>query len=206
MQLQSGQKLVVASHNKGKVREINELLVPYGMNAVSAGELGLPEPVEDGDTFKANAIIKAVAAANAAGIPALADDSGLEVHGLEGAPGIYSARWGGESGDFNLAMKRVHDELTEKGISSEEERTANFTCALALAFPGKEQEPLVFEGKVFGHLVWPIRGELGFGYDPMFVAKGETLTFGEMDQTRKHEMSHRANAFALFKKACLEGE
>lgn len=206
MKLQSGQKIVVASHNKGKVREINELLVPYGMNAVSAGELGLPEPVEDGDTFKANAIIKAVAAANAAGIPALADDSGLEVHGLEGAPGIYSARWGGESGDFNLAMKRVHDELTEKGISSEEERTANFTCALALAFPGKEQEPLVFEGKVFGHLVWPIRGELGFGYDPMFVAKGETLTFGEMDQTRKHEMSHRANAFALFKKACLEGE
>ncbi len=206
MQLQSGQKLVVASHNKGKVREINELLVPYGMNAVSAGELGLPEPVEDGDTFKANAIIKAVAAANAAGIPALADDSGLEVHGLEGAPGIYSARWGGESGDFNLAMKRVHDELTEKGISGEEERTANFTCALALAFPGGEQEPLVFEGKVFGHLVWPIRGELGFGYDPMFVAKGETLTFGEMDQTRKHEMSHRANAFVLFKKACLEGE
>lgn len=206
MKLQSGQKLVVASHNKGKVREINELLVPYGMNAVSAGELGLPEPVEDGDTFKANAIIKAVAAANAAGIPALADDSGLEVHGLDGAPGIYSARWGGESGDFNLAMKRVHDELTEKGISSEEERTANFTCALALAFPGEEQEPLVFEGKVFGHLAWPIRGELGFGYDPMFVAKGETLTFGEMDQTRKHEMSHRANAFALFKKACLEGE
>lgn len=206
MQLQSGQKLVVASHNKGKVREINELLVPYGMNAVSAGELGLPEPVEDGDTFKANAIIKAVAAANAAGIPALADDSGLEVHGLEGAPGIYSARWGGENGDFNLAMKRVHDELTEKGISSEEERTANFTCALALAYPDGEQEPLVFEGKVFGHLVWPIRGELGFGYDPMFVAKGETLTFGEMDQTRKHEMSHRANAFALFKKACLEGE
>jgi XTP/dITP diphosphohydrolase len=206
MKLQSGQKLVVASHNKGKVREINELLVPYGMNAVSAGELGLPEPVEDGDTFKANAIIKAVAAANAAGIPALADDSGLEVHGLDGAPGIYSARWGGESGDFNLAMKRVHDELTEKGIVSDQERTANFTCTLALAFPDGEQEPLVFEGKVFGHLVWPIRGELGFGYDPMFVAKGETLTFGEMDQTRKHEMSHRANAFALFKKACLEGE
>ena len=207
MKLQSGQKLVVASHNKGKVREINELLVPYGMNAVSAGELGLPEPVEDGDTFKANAIIKAVAAATAASIPALADDSGLEVHGLDGAPGIYSARWGGESGDFNLAMKRVHDELTEKGMVSEKERTANFTCALALAFPEEDtKETLVFEGKVFGHLVWPLRGELGFGYDPMFVADGETLTFGEMDQTRKHEMSHRANAFALFKKACLEGE
>lgn len=205
MKLQSGQKLVVASHNKGKVREINELINPYGLNAVSAGELGLPEPVEDGDSFAANAIIKAEAAANAAGIPALADDSGIEVHALDGAPGIYSARWGGEQGDFNMAMSRVNDELNAKGITKEEERTANFTCCLALAFPKTEEqiEPLVFEGKVFGSLVWPIRGEYGFGYDPMFVAKGETLTFGEMDQTRKHEMSHRANAFALFKKACL---
>jgi len=205
MKLQSGQKLVVASHNSGKVREINELINPYGLNAVSAGELGLPEPIEDGDSFAANAIIKAVAAANAAGIPALADDSGLEVHGLDGAPGIYSARWGGEEGDFNLAMKRVNDELSAKGFNDEEQRTANFTCALALAFPqnADQKEPLVFEGKVFGSLVWPLRGEHGFGYDPMFVAKGETLTFGEMDQTRKHEMSHRANAFALFKKACL---
>lgn len=205
MKLQSGQKLVVASHNKGKVREINELINPYGLNAVSAGELGLPEPIEDGKSFAANAIIKAEAAANAAGIPALADDSGLEVHGLDGAPGIFSARWGGEQGDFNLAMNRVHDELEAKGLTDTEQRTANFTCALALAFPQAEEkiEPLVFEGKVFGSLVWPLRGKHGFGYDPMFVATGETLTFGEMDQTRKHQMSHRANAFALFKKACL---
>lgn len=206
MKLQSGQKLVVASHNAGKVREINELINPFGLNAISAGELGLPEPIEDGDSFAANAIIKAVAAADAAGLPALADDSGLEVHGLDRAPGIYSARWGGDTGDFNLAMSKVNDELLAKNLIDDASRTANFTCALALAFPQNElkSEPQVFEGKIFGKVVWPIRGELGFGYDPMFVAEGETITFGEMDPARKHKMSHRANAFKLFKEACLE--
>ncbi len=209
--LQKGQKLVVASHNQGKVREINALIVPYGMQALSAGELSLPEPVEDGDSFAANAIIKAQAAANATGLPALSDDSGLEVHALGGAPGIVSARWAKTEGkpgdDFNLAMARVNDELEAKGAHLPERRTANFTCALALAFP--EQEPSfceaqVFEGQVFGHLVWPPRGDQGFGYDPIFVAKGEAITFGEMDPDKKHNMSHRAHAFALFKAKILD--
>lgn len=199
--LQRGQKLVVASHNPGKVREINALISPYGLKAVSAGELGLPEPVEDGDSFAANAIIKARSAAKGSGLPALSDDSGLEVHGLDGAPGIFSARWAGESKDFDIAMQHVEDELVSRGCVSQDRRGANFTCALALMMPGGEPE--VFEGKVFGHLVWPPRGSNGFGYDPMFVAEGETLTFGEMEPARKHAMSHRARAFALFEAAAL---
>ncbi len=197
-----GEKLVVASHNKGKVREINDLIAPYGFVAVSAGELGLPEPVEDGESFAANAIIKAVAAATASDLPALSDDSGLEVHGLDGAPGIFSARWGGGNGDFDIAMQRVEDELKEAGCILPEQRTANFTCALAFAVPGAP--PQVFEGKVYGHIVWPPRGDLGFGYDPVFIAEGETLTFGEMEPARKHQMSHRARAFELFRKAVLD--
>jgi len=204
--LQKGQKLVVASHNQGKVREINALIAPYGMLALSAGELSLPEPIEDGDSFAANAIIKAQAAANATGLPALSDDSGLEVHALGGAPGIVSARWAKKEGtheqDFNQAMTRINAELEAKGALLPEQRTANFTCALALALP--QQEPLVFEGKVFGQLVWPPRGDQGFGYDPIFIAKGEEITFGEMDPNKKHKMSHRAHAFALFKAQCLE--
>lgn len=203
MTLASGQKLVVASHNQGKVREINELIAPFGFEAISAGALGLPEPVEDGATFAANAIIKAEAAMLASGLPALSDDSGLEVAALDGAPGIYSARWAGEGKDFAHAMQRVEEELMAKGATTAEARRANFTCALAFAVPGQACQ--VFEGKVFGTLVWPPRGEQGFGYDPVFVAEGETETFGEMAPPRKHDMSHRARAFALFKAAVLEG-
>ena len=198
----NGQRLVVASHNPGKVREINELLAPYGLDAVSAGDLDLPEPVEDGASFAANAIIKARAASSRSGLPALSDDSGLEVHGLDGAPGIYSARWGGDQGDFQLAMQRVEEEFMKAGCTEPSQRRANFTCALAFVLPGCE--PQVFEGKVFGQIVAPPRGDKGFGYDPIFVAEGETLTFGEMDPIAKHAMSHRARAFALFKAAVLE--
>jgi len=196
-------RLVIASHNQGKVREINELIAPYGLQAISAGDLSLPEPVEDGDSFAANAILKAQAASTASGLAALSDDSGLEVAGLEGAPGIYSARWGGPDKDFNMAMQRVEEELAAKGCVEPSQRGANFTCALALAVPGQETQ--VFEGKVFGQIVWPPRGSKGFGYDPFFVATGESETFGEMEPGRKHQMSHRAQAFALFKAACLDG-
>ncbi|GJM02460.1 MAG: non-canonical purine NTP pyrophosphatase [Rhodomicrobium sp.] len=199
--LTRGQKLVVASHNEGKVLEINELIGPFGLEAISAGSLNLAEPVEDGDSFAANAIIKAVASAEATALPALSDDSGLEVAGLDGAPGIYSARWAGDTKDFAAAMKRVIDELEARGCVSPAARRANFTCALALVVPG--HEPQVYEGKVFGQIVAPPRGTLGFGYDPIFIADGETLTFGEMAPSRKHELSHRARAFELFKAAAL---
>lgn len=197
LRLERGQKLVVASHNEGKVREINELIAPYGLEAISASSLGLDEPVEDGATFAANAIIKAEAAAKASNLPALSDDSGLEVEGLDGAPGIYSARWAGADKNFQLAMHRVADELQAKGFVTPEQRRANFTCALALVVPG--HDPQVYEGKVFGEIVWPPRGEKGFGYDPIFIADGETETFGEMEPSRKHALSHRARAFELFK-------
>ncbi len=199
--LQAGDRLVVASHNPGKVREIADLLAPFDLSAVSSGALGLDEPVEDGVTFAANAEIKARFAANAAGLPALADDSGLEVAALDGAPGIYSARWGGPEKDFQAAMRRVHEELLAKGADSPEARRANFTCALALAWPGGAVR--LFEGRVFGHIVWPPRGDRGFGYDPIFVADGHSLTFGEMDPADKHAMSHRARAFEQFVAACL---
>jgi len=193
------QKIVIASHNQGKVREINALLAPFGVTAVSAGELGLPEPVEDGLTFEANAEIKALAAAKASGLPALADDSGLEVHGLGGDPGIYSARWAGESKDFNVAMEKVIVALNEKG---EENYSANFTCALTLAWPDGHME--TFLGKVFGTLTWPMRGDKGFGYDPIFMPDGKSLTFAEMDPALKHAMSHRANAFTQLIAACFD--
>jgi len=196
-----GARLVVASHNPGKVREILELVAPHGLEVVGAAELGLPEPEETGSTFAENAAIKALAAAAAAGLPALSDDSGLEVERLGGQPGIYAARWAGPGRDFGAAMARVNRELDSKGCAAPSQRRANFTCALCLAWPGGAQE--VFEGRVYGHLVWPPRGTLGFGYDPMFVADGETLTFGEMEPLRKHAISHRARAFAHFAAACL---
>ena len=192
-------KLVIASHNMGKVREIGELLAPYGVETVSAGALDLPEPVEDGLTFIANAEIKALASAKASGMPALADDSGLEVKGLDGAPGIYSARYAGEGKDFNVAMKKIHDELEAKG---EVDKGANFTCALTLAWPDGHVES--FEGKVFGDLVWPMRGEKGFGYDPIFIPTGHDITFAEMEPAEKHAMSHRANAFKQLIDACFK--
>lgn len=183
----------------GKVREIGELLAPYGVETVSAGDLGLPEPIEDGLTFIANAEIKALAAATASGMPALADDSGLEVKGLDGAPGIYSARYAGDGKDFNVAMKKIHTELDAKGVV---DKSANFTCALTLAWPDGHVES--FEGKVFGDLVWPMRGEKGFGYDPIFIPTGHDITFAEMDPAQKHAMSHRANAFRQLIDACFK--
>jgi XTP/dITP diphosphohydrolase len=204
--LKPGTQIVVASHNKGKIIEINELVRPFGLEAISAGALGLPEPEETETTFAGNARLKAVAAMEASGLPALSDDSGLMVEALGGAPGIYSARWAGESKDFNHAMRTVAEELSRRHAwprpgSSESAPRASFICALCLAMPG--EAPHIFEGRVDGHLVWPTRGPKGFGYDPMFVPDGETLTFGEMTAAQKHTMSHRARAFQLFVDTCL---
>jgi len=192
-----GNKLVIASHNKGKVREIGELLEPFGVETISAGELDLPEPVEDGLTFIANAEIKALAAAKASGLPALADDSGLEVNALGGEPGIYSARWAGPTKDFNIAMKDVVEKMGDAA-----DRGANFTCALTLAWPDGHMES--FEGKVFGTITWPMRGEKGFGYDPIFVPEGFEVTFAEMEPAAKHAMSHRAHAFKQLIDVCFK--
>jgi XTP/dITP diphosphohydrolase len=183
--------LVVASHNPGKVREINDLLAPLGIETKGAAELGLNEPEETGATFAANAELKARAAADTSGLPALADDSGLAVAALDGAPGIYSARWAGQPKDFSHAMARVERELKERGAA---DRSAKFVCALALAEPNGTCE--IFEGEVHGHIVFPPRGTHGFGYDPIFVADGMSQTFGEIDPSVKHGMSHRARAFA----------
>lgn len=181
--------LVVASHNQGKVREIAELLGPYGMEPVSAAALNLPEPEETGATFAANAELKALAAARATGLPALSDDSGLCVDALGGAPGIYSARWAGPEKDFSIAMARVQKELEATGQAP----TAHFICALTLAWP--DDHISTFVGRVDGHLVWPPRGDKGFGYDPVFIPNGYDISFGEMDPAAKHAMSHRADAF-----------
>ncbi|MBS0253571.1 MAG: RdgB/HAM1 family non-canonical purine NTP pyrophosphatase [Proteobacteria bacterium] len=201
--LSKGMKLVVASHNPGKVWEINQLIQPYGLDAVSAGELALSEPEETETTFAGNARLKAVAAAEGAGLPALADDSGLEVECLDGAPGIYSARWAGPGKDFGVAMKKVADEITACHGWTAEGPRANFISVLCLAWPGGDAQ--LFEGKVFGHLVWPARGGNGFGYDPMFVPDGDTRTFGEMEPKEKYAISHRTRAFAAFKAAMLDG-
>jgi len=187
-------RLIAATHNPGKVRELSELLAKAGFTAVSAGELGLPEPEETADTFRGNAELKALAAAKASGEPALADDSGLSCDGLSGAPGIYSARWAGSEKDFRLAMQKVEDGLrAETSDDGEVDKRASFVCVLSLAWPDGHVES--FEGVVRGQLVFPPRGDKGFGYDPIFVPEGETETFGEMDQTKKHGMSHRAVAF-----------
>jgi XTP/dITP diphosphohydrolase len=192
----SGDTLIIASHNKGKVREIADLLGPYARHFRSAGELGLPEPEETGDSFAANAELKARAAAVASGQIALADDSGLAVDALGGAPGIYSARWGGPERDFDFAMERVNRELGDTP-----DRRAAFVCALSLGWPDGHCETV--EGRCTGTLVWPMRGKNGFGYDPMFVADGQTLTFGEMEAAEKHAMSHRAHAFRLLVERCF---
>lgn len=184
-------KLVIASHNPGKVREIKALLGPYGIEPVSAAELDLPEPEETGTTFVANAELKALQAADLSGLPALADDSGLCVEALGGDPGIFSARWAGETKDFAVAMQRVEDKLA--ALPPETGRDAHFVCALALAWPDGHVE--WFEGRADGVLVWPPRGEHGFGYDPVFVPNGHEITYGEMDPEAKHAMSHRADAF-----------
>lgn len=193
-----GQKIVVASHNPGKVREIGELLKPFGIETVSAGELGLAEPEETGLTFRANAELKASAAAKASGLIALADDSGLAVAALDGDPGIYSARWAGEAKDFGLAMQKVEDALKASGSK---DRSAAFICGLAVAWPDGHID--YYEGTVAGHLVWPPRGENGFGYDPVFVGEGYEITFGEMEPAAKHAISHRADAFRQLTDALL---
>lgn len=200
VKLAAGDRLVLASHNQGKLREIRDLVAPFGVEVVSAGDLGVPEPEETGVTFEENARLKAVISAVASGLPALADDSGLEVDALDGAPGVYSARWAGEARDFGAGMVRLEKELGEKGALAGAAPRANFTCVLCLATPDGEVE--LFEGKVFGHLRFPPQGSNGFGYDPIFVADGQTITFGEMDPQVKHGMSHRAVAFAKFT-ACL---
>ncbi len=201
--------LVVASHNEGKVREIRDLLSPFGLETRSAGELGLPEPEETGATFAENARLKAVAAASASGLPALADDSGLAVDALGGAPGIHTARWAGPERDFAAAMRKVEDALQAAGATGPEARRARFVCVLSLAGPdGASAE---FPGEVAGTLVWPPRGTLGFGYDPVFLPDGHERTFGEMTAEEKHgwrpgapsALSHRARAFRTLAEALL---
>ncbi len=195
--LKSYTKIVVASHNEGKVREIRDLLLPFGFETLSAGDLDLPEPEETETTFAGNARLKARAAMEATGLPALSDDSGLDVTALDGQPGIYAARWAelpdaeGGGRDFDMAMWHVHDKLGDAT-----DRSAQFICALCLAFPNGEDR--VYEGKVEGDITWPPRGDKGFGYDPIFKAKGDRLTFAEIEPDEKHAKSHRAAAFAKF--------
>lgn len=193
-------QIVIATHNNGKLVEMRDLLAPFGLQAVSAGELNLPEPEETGLTFMDNAALKAVAAARATGLPAIADDSGLCVEALGGEPGIYSARWAGPDKDFDRAMRQIEELLQAKGALQPDQRKAWFISALTVAWPDGQQAEV--EGRVDGHLVWPPRGTLGFGYDPMFLPDGESRTFGELSREEKHGLpplgrglSHRARAF-----------
>ena len=201
--------IVIASHNPGKARELIELIGPFGFEVRSAAALGLPEPEETGETFEANALLKARAAADASGLPSLADDSGLAVEALDGAPGIYSARWAGPAKDFSLAMQKVEERLQTLGAIAPEQRRAHFVSVIALALPDGPAE--TYAGRVDGTLVWPPRGDEGFGYDPMFLPDGHERTFGEMTAEEKHgwrpgqaeALSHRARAFQLFARECL---
>lgn len=202
-------RVVIATHNPGKLREMRELLAPFGIEAVSAGELKLPETEETGTNFTENALIKARAAAKAAELPSLADDSGLTVEALGGAPGIHSARWMGPDKDFARAMRVIEEKLAAAGATSPEERRAAFVSALALVWPDGQEECV--EGRVEGTLVWPPRGTQGFGYDPMFQPDGHTRTFGEMSAKEKHGLpprgqglSHRARAFLALAERCLK--
>jgi len=201
-------RLVIATHNPGKLAEMRELLAPYGIDAISAGELDLPEPDEDGMSFRDNARIKAETAAQATGLPAFADDSGLVVDALDGAPGIHSARWAGPEKNFRRAMETIEVKLYERGATAPEKRKAHFVSALCVAWPDGHVED--FEAKVDGTLVWPPRGDKGFGYDPMFLPDGHARTFGEMSSDEKHGLpprgqglSHRARAFMKLAEACL---
>lgn len=197
----TGDKLVLASHNAGKVREIRALLAPFGVDVVSAGDLGLEEPAETESTFAGNARIKAHYAAQKSGLPALSDDSGIMVDALDGAPGVYTADWAETPAgrDFVMAMTKVWNLLEEKGAP--EPRSAHFNATLCLAWPDGHDE--IFEGQVFGRIVWPMRGENGFGFDPVFLPDGKSQTFGEMDPAEKHAMSHRAVAFAKLVEGCF---
>jgi XTP/dITP diphosphohydrolase len=206
--LQKGETLVVASHNPGKVREIDDLIAPFGFRALAAAALGLGEPEETGETFEDNARLKSLAAAAASGLPALSDDSGLVVDALDGEPGIYSARWAGPDKDFSRAMRLVEERLHAAGATDPKTRAARFVAVLSLAFPDGSSEE--YRGEVEGSLVWPPRGDRGFGYDPMFLPEGHDRTFGEMSGEEKHGLngageglSHRARAFARFARARL---
>jgi XTP/dITP diphosphohydrolase len=201
-------RLIIATHNLGKLAEMRELLAPYGIDATSAGELGLPEPDETGMSFHDNARIKAQAAAKAAGLPAFADDSGLVVDALDGEPGIYSARWAGPDKNFFRAMATIDEKLRERDATMPDKRKAHFVSALCVAWPDGHVED--FEARVDGTLVWPPRGDKGFGYDPMFLPDGYARTFGEMSSEEKHGLpprglglSHRARAFVKLAEACL---
>jgi XTP/dITP diphosphohydrolase len=209
MHRQISGRLVIATHNPGKLAEMRELLAPYGVEVVSAGELALAEPEETGDTFHANARIKAIAAARAARLPAFADDSGIVVDALDGAPGIFSARWAGPTKDFNAAMAQIERLLRERGATAPNKRTAHFVSALCVAWPDDHVEEV--EARVNGTLVWPPRGAAGFGYDPMFLPDGFARTFGEMTSVEKHGLpplglglSHRARAFIKLAEICLD--
>jgi XTP/dITP diphosphohydrolase len=193
-----GDKLVIASHNQGKVREIRELVAPYRLDVIGAADLRLAEPDETGSTFAENAKLKAEAASSSSNLPALADDSGLSVAALDGAPGIYSARWAGPKKDFRIAMARVEKEMRESGNP---DKRAHFVCVLALSAPGAQTE--LFEGRAYGTIDFPPRGQFGFGYDPIFMPEGHRFTFAEMDPHVKHSISHRAKAFEKFVKAAL---
>ncbi len=202
-------RLLIATHNPGKLKEMRELLAPYRIEAISAAQMNLSEPDETGTTFRANALIKAQAAARASGLPAFADDSGLAVDALGGEPGVYSARWAGPERNFGLAMQTIEDRLGERGAMTPERRKAHFVSALCVAWPDDHVEE--FEGRIDGTLVWPPRGDKGFGYDPMFLPDGHTRTFGEMSGEEKHGLpprgtglSHRARAFLKLAEACLE--
>jgi XTP/dITP diphosphohydrolase len=204
-----GDKVVIATHNPGKLKEMRELLEPHGIETISAADLGLDEPIETGTSFAENAIIKAAAAARAARLPALADDSGLVVEALEGAPGIHSARWAGENKDFAQAMRTVEEKLKLKKAASPEKRRGAFIAVLCLAWP--DGDVATFEGRVDGRIVWPPRGDRGFGYDPIFLPDGFERTFGEMSSEEKHGLpprgrglSHRARAFLKLAESCLD--
>lgn len=208
--LTKGTPLVVASHNEGKIKEIQDLLAPFGLEAKSADDFGLDDVEETGSTFEANAELKAQAASKATGLPALADDSGFCVDALDGAPGIYSARWAGPDRDFSMAMRNVEEKLQQKGTTNADARKARFVAVLCLVWPDGEKE--FFRGEVEGQVVWPPRGTNGFGYDPIFQPEGFDITFGEMTSDQKHGwnhgrqdgLSHRSRAFKKFAKACLE--
>lgn len=195
-----GDTLVIASHNQGKIKEIQELLSAFNVKVI-AGNKELPEPEENADSFLGNASIKSHFFAEAMKLPALSDDSGLVVPALDGAPGIYSARWAGPTKDFKLAMHKIREELEKKGVKPEGS-PAYFVCALSLCWPDGHEE--AFEGRVDGTLTFPMRGEKGFGYDPIFIPKGHDITFAEMDPSKKHTMSHRADAFRQLVQHCFK--
>jgi XTP/dITP diphosphohydrolase len=196
-----GEKVVIATHNKGKLEEFRQILAPYGVNAVSAGELGLGEPEETESTFEGNARIKAVAAMKASGLITIADDSGLCVDALNGDPGVYTANWAGPTRDWMMAMRTVEEKLQAAGAATPEKRTAHFMATLCVLWPDGHE--MFFVGDVPGHLSWPPRGPFGHGYDPVFVPAGETLTFGEMTHEKKNSLSHRARAVEKLVKALL---